>query len=301
MRVRRSLAIEMGSKSVTSRLATLFPAGVVALITSGAALATGPREWQLGLPEPVTPTAEKIASFHDFLLVVITAISVFVLLLLLYTCWRFRESRNSSPSTTSHNTIIEVIWTVVPIMILIAIAIPSFRLIYFADRVADADMTLKIVGNQWYWTYEYPDQGNFTFDANMVSDEDIKPGQLRLLDTDNPVVLPVGRKVRLLLTSQDVIHAWAIAGIRRQVWTTVPGRTQRDLGCRSISRAPITASARSCAAMDTPSCRSWVKAVSPADFDAWLKKAQKEFARVDEAPAVEPEKPVKLANRAAKK
>lgn len=281
---------------MTSRIATLI-AGAATLVSGGAAFAAGPREWQLGLPEPVTPTAEKIASFHDGLLVVITVISVFVLLLLLYTCVRFRESKNPNPSTTTHNTLIEFVWTVVPIVILVGIAVPSFRLLYFADRTVNADMTLKIIGNQWYWSYEYPDHGNFTFDANLVPDAEIKPGQLRLLETDNPVVLPVGKKVRLLLTSQDVIHAWAITafGVRLD---NVPGRTNEtwvqidkpgtyygycsELCGTGHSYMPIM-----------------VKAVSPAEFAAWVEKAKKEFARVDEAPAAEPAKPVKLAERTA--
>ena len=278
---------------MTSRFATLI-AGAATLMTSAAAFAVGPRELQLGLPEPVTPTAEMIVSFHDMLLVIITIISVFVLLLLLYTCWRFRENRNPNPSNTSHNTMIEIIWTVVPIMILIAIAIPSFRLLYFADRTVSADMTLKIIGNQWYWSYEYPDHGNFTFDANLVPDEEIKPGQLRLMETDNPVVLPVGKKIRLLMTSQDVLHAWAVTafGVRLD---NVPGRTNEtwvqidkpgtyygfcsELCGTGHSYMPIM-----------------VKAVSPAEFDAWVEKAKKQFARVDEA---EPAKPVKLAERTA--
>lgn len=281
---------------MTSRFATLI-AGAATLITSGAAFAVGPREWQLGLPEPVTPTAVKIASFHDGLLVVITVITVFVLALLLWTCWRYSEKRNPNPTTTSHNTVIEFIWTVAPIIILVAIAIPSFRLLYFADRTVDADMTLKIIGNQWYWSYEYPDHGNFTFDANLVPEEDLKPGQLRLMDTDNPVVLPVGKKIRLLMTSTDVLHAWAITafGVRLD---NVPGRTNEtwvqidkpgtyygycsELCGTGHSYMPIM-----------------VKAVPAAEFDGWVEKAKKEFARVDEAPAAEPAKPVKLAERAA--
>ena len=120
------------------------------MVLSGAAMATEPRNWQLGLTPPQSPTAVMINNFHDGLLVVITVITIFVLALLLYASWRFREKRNPTPSTTTHNTLIEILWTVIPIMILIGIAIPSFRLLYFADRTTEADMTLKIIGNQWY-------------------------------------------------------------------------------------------------------------------------------------------------------
>jgi len=282
---------------VKSRFATLI-AGAATLMASAAAFAAGPRDKQLWLPDPVTPTAEKITSFHELLLVITTVISVFVLLLLIYTCWRFRENRNPNPSTTSHNTVVEVIWTVVPIVILVAIAIPSFRLLYFADRTAKADMTLKIVGNQWYWTYEYPDHGNFTFDANLVPDSDLKPGQMRMLDTDNPVVLPTGKKVRLLLTSQDVIHAWAITafGVRLD---NVPGRTN-ETWVQIDKPGTYYGYCSELCGTGHAYMPIMVKAVAPAEFDAWVETAKKKFARVDEAPAVEPAKPVKLADRTAR-
>lgn len=276
-----------------SRFATLT-AGAAALIASATAFAAGPRDKQLWLSEPVTPTAERITSFHDLLLVIITAISVFVLLLLLYTCWRFRESRNPSPSTTSHNTVLEFVWTILPIAILIVIAVPSFRLVYYADRTAKADMTLKIIGNQWYWSYEYPDHGNFTFDANLLPQDELKEGQMRMLDTDNPVVLPVGKKVRLLMTSQDVIHSWAISafGVRLD---NVPGRTN-ETWVQIDKPGTYYGYCSELCGTGHAYMPIMVKAVSPAEFDAWVEKAKKEFARVDEAP---PAKPVRLANRTA--
>lgn len=279
---------------MTSRFATLF-AGVAALMTGAAAFAAAPKDKQLGLPVPVSPTAERIVTFHDFLLVIITIISVFVLLLLLYTCWRFRESRNPNPSTTSHNTVIEVIWTVVPIMILIVIAIPSFRLLYYADRTVDADMTLKIIGNQWYWSYEYPDHGNFTFDANLVPESELKPGQLRLMTTDNPVVLPVGKKIRLLMTARDVLHAWAVSdfGVRLD---NVPGRIN-ETWVQIDKPGTYYGFCSELCGTGHAYMPIMVTAVSSAEFDAWVAKAKKDFSRVDEAPAVQPAQAVKLADR----
>jgi len=254
----------------------------------GSAMAVEPRNWQLGLVPPHSPTATVIQNFHNGLLVVITVITIFVLGLLLYASWRFREKRNPTPSATTHNTLIEILWTVIPIMILIGIAIPSFRLLYFADRTPDADMTLKIIGNQWYWSYEYPDQGNFTFDANLVPDADLKPGQHRLMTTDNPVVLPVGKKVRLLMTARDVLHSWAISplGVRLD---TVPGRINETWVEIDKPGTYYGFCSELCGAGHAY-MPIMVKAVPPAEFDSWVELAKKTFAKVDT-----PNQPVKKA------
>jgi cytochrome c oxidase subunit 2 len=246
---------------------------------SGSAMAVEPRNWQLGLVPPHSPVASEIQTFHDGLLVVITLITIFVLGLLLYASWRFREKRNPTPSTTTHNTLIEILWTVIPIMILIGIAIPSFRLLYYADRTTEADMTLKIIGNQWYWTYEYPDHGNFTFDANLVRDADLKPGQKRLMTTDNPVVLPVGRKVRLLMTASDVLHAWAVSplGVRLD---NVPGRTNETWVEIDKPGTYYGFCSELCGAGHAY-MPIMVKAVPPAEFDQWVEKAKQAFGPVD--------------------
>jgi cytochrome c oxidase subunit 2 len=246
---------------------------------SGAAMAAEPRNWQLWLSPAHSPTAELINNFHNWLLVITTLITIFVLVLLLYACWRFREKRNPTPSTTTHNTVIEILWTVIPIMILIGIAIPSFRLLYFADRTENVDMTLKIVGNQWYWSYEYPDYGNFTFDANLVPDDELKPGQKRLMTTDNPVVLPVGKKVRLLMTASDVLHSWAISplGIRLD---NVPGRTN-EVWVQIDTPGTYYGFCSELCGAGHAYMPIMVKAVQPAEFDSWVELAQKTFARAD--------------------
>ena len=200
-----------------------------ALMTLGGTVASASQAvpWQLGFQEAVTPVMHQVVAFNDLLMMIITAIFIVVVALLFYTMYRFSAKRNPEPSKTTHNTIIEVIWTVIPIMILIVIAIPSFKLLYFQDRTVDAEMTIKAVGHQWYWTYEYPDHDDLTFDALMIADEDIGDGQTRLLETDNRVVVPVGTNIRLLTTADDVIHAWTIPAFGIKIDAT-PGRVNES-------------------------------------------------------------------------
>jgi len=182
-----------------------------------------PRPWQLGFPASASPVMDEMHHFHNILLVIITVITVFVTVLLAYTCIRFRAKRNPVPSKTTHNTLIEIIWTAIPVLILVLIAIPSIRLLYFSDRIEKPDMTLKVIGYQWYWGYVYPDQGDIAFESYMIKDEDLKAGQLRLFDVDKEVVLPIDTNVRVLMTGADVIHAWSVPalGVKKDA---VPGR-----------------------------------------------------------------------------
>jgi cytochrome c oxidase subunit 2 len=165
---------------------------------------------------------ERIDALNDLLTIIIVAIVVLIMSLMAFIIWRFRASRNPTPATWSHNTPLELAWTILPVVILLVIAFPSFKLLFYMDRVAEADLTLKVTGHQWYWTYEYPDQ-NVTFDANMIADSELKPGQPRLLATDNHVVLPVGVPIRIQLTAEDVIHSWAVPALGLKS-DTVPGR-----------------------------------------------------------------------------
>jgi cytochrome c oxidase subunit II len=271
-------------------------------IFAGQAWASEPTPWQMGLQPAASPTAAMIAELHDALLIVITVITVFVLGLLMYASIRFRESRNPTPSKTTHHALLEIAWTVVPVLILVAIAIPSMKLLYFSDKVEDGDMTLKVIGHQWYWEYQYPDYGNFTFDANMVPEAELKPGQKRLMDTDNPVVLPVGKKIRLLFASADVIHNWSMSSFGVKIDTT-PGRLNETWV--QIDRAgTYYGFCSELCGVNHAYMPIMVKAVPPAEFDAWVKKAKQEFARVDEpeAPAGTPaEEAVKVAARALSK
>ncbi|MBM3545866.1 MAG: cytochrome c oxidase subunit II [Alphaproteobacteria bacterium] len=187
------------------------------------ALAAEPKPWQLGFQEPASLVKIRIDDFHDFLLVVITLITIFVLALMAYICVKFRKSANPTPSKTTHNTTLEVLWTVIPVVILVVIAVPSFKLLYYGDRTPNPEMTLKVVGHQWYWSYEYPDLGEVKFDSNIIADKDLKPGQKRLLEVDQPVVLPINTNVRVQFASTDVMHSWFLPALGIQVYTT-PGR-----------------------------------------------------------------------------
>jgi cytochrome c oxidase subunit 2 len=190
---------------------------------------------QLNLMAPASPVMEKLVNLHHGLLIVITVISLLVLALLVWVCVRYNEKRNPVPSKTSHNTLVEIIWTTVPVLILVAIFIPSLDLHYYMSDYTRSGkeegkpvpeeevMTLKVIGYQWYWGYEYPDHGGITFESYMKKDEDLLPGEPRLLATDNHVVIPVDTTVRVQMTASDVIHAWAVPslGVKKDA---VPGR-----------------------------------------------------------------------------
>lgn len=207
---------------VAKPLATAFAALTLACV-SGMAAAAGPEPWQLGFQEAASPVMERIQSLHAYLTAIITAIVLFVLGLLGWVAWRYRASRNPVPSTATNNTRLEIAWTAIPVLILAAIAFPSLDLLHFMDRTRTADLTLKITGHQWYWSYNYPDHGDVGFDAFMVQPEELKAGQNRLLETDRRVYLPVGANVRVILASDDVIHSWAVPSLGLKT-DAVPGR-----------------------------------------------------------------------------
>lgn len=273
---------ETGETIVTMRLAAL--AAFLPTILGGPALAGEPLPWQVGLQEPGSPTMVEISHFHTLLLWLISAISLFVLVLLLWVIYRYRESRNPTPSRTTHNTLVEVAWTVVPVIILVLVFIPSYRLLVFSDRAADADMTLKVIGHQWYWSYEYPDHGNFTFDALLVAAEDLEDKSKRLMETDNRVVLPVGKKIRLLLTADDVLHSWGVPSLGIKL-DTVPGRLNETWVEISKEGVYYGFCSELCG-VNHSFMPIAIEAVSEADFNAWVEKAREQFARVD-APATE--------------
>ncbi|MEZ5667434.1 MAG: cytochrome c oxidase subunit II [Alphaproteobacteria bacterium] len=208
-----------------------MPAALAAITTTvigaGAALAAQPEDWGIYMQDAATPGAEQLHSFHELLLWVIILIAVFVTALLGYVMWRFRASRNPNPSQTTHNTLIEVAWTVVPVVILVLLAIPSFSLLYFLDRTENPELTIKVTGNQWYWSYEYPDQGGIGFLSNMLPDDQLAEGQPRLLSVNNPLVVPVDTNVQLLITSQDVLHSFAMPAFAVKM-DAVKGRTNES-------------------------------------------------------------------------
>ncbi len=254
--------------------------GLISLITGaalpGIALAAQPERWELNLPPAVTPVAEKIHSFHDLLLVIIIAITVFVAGLLLYVMYRFRASANPNPSRTSHNTLIEVLWTVAPIMILVVIAIPSFRLLYFSDKAADAEMTVKVQGYQWYWAYSYPDAGDVTVESRIAArtEAEATDGKIRLLSTDNPMVVPVDTVVRVIVTSDNVIHSWAVPAFGVQKYAN-PGHAN-ETWFKAEKTGTYYGMCQQICGSDHGFMPVEVKVVSKEEYAAWIaqQKAQ---------------------------
>ena len=244
------------------------------------AYASEPKPWQMDLQEPAGIIATKATDLHNFLLVVITLISVFVLGLLVYVCIKFREKPNVKPSKTSHNTLVEVIWTVVPVLILVVIAIPSFKLLYLTEADKPVDMVVKVSGAQWYWNYEYPDE-EISFDSYIIAEADLKENQKRMLDVDNPLVVPEGTRIKFLITGNDVMHSffvpslalqvYSIAGRVNEIWTEVPMGKKKYYGqCNQIcgvnhAYMPIV-----------------IQALPKDEYKQWLKEAKVKFANAEE-------------------
>ena len=259
-------------------LAIGFLSGII--FPGGSALSNEPLPWQMGLQPAAGSISVMATDLHNLLLVVITAISLFVLFLMIYVCVRFRADRNPNPSKRTHNSILEVMWTVIPVLILVVIAVPSFRLLYYLDKQIEPDMTIKVTGIQWYWNYEYPDQ-NVAFDSYMISEEDLKPGQKRLLDVDNPLVLPEGSKVKVLIAGNDVMHSffvpslavqeYSVPGRLNEVWMDIPKGEKTYYGqCNQIcginhAYMPVV-----------------VKVLTKENYANWLKNAKIEFASMGE-------------------
>jgi cytochrome c oxidase subunit 2 len=212
----------LGILGVLSAIAGLGVAGSV----QAQPIVGVPHEWQMDFPAAYTPLMAKVVSLHDLLLVIITVICLFVAGLIIYAVWRFHASRNPVPTTTTHNTFIEIAWTVLPILILVFIAIPSFRLLYYGDKATDAAFTVKVTGHQWYWSYDYPDQGNFSVDSHILSEADRvkqKPEVPRLLAVDEEMVIPRGTTIRIIGTAADSMHGWTVPGFGIKK-TVIPGR-----------------------------------------------------------------------------
>ena len=246
-------------------------------LSNASSTETLPKDWQLGFSEPATELMSDVITFHSYILMpIITGISILVLALLLYIAYRYNSNRNQIASSTTHNTVIEVLWTVIPVILLIIIAIPSFRILYTAETIPKADLTIKAIGNQWYWSYEYPDYDDFSFDANMLQDEELSDPSLRLLETDTQIVVPVNKVVKLLITSNDVLHAWTIPAFAVKK-DAVPGRLNE-----TWFKAEKTGTYYGqCSELCGPKHAFMpinVKVVSQDEFDNWLNFAKEEYA-----------------------
>ncbi len=245
------------------------------------AAAQTPHAWEVGMQAAHSPVEANIHSLHALVTTLMIIVVVFVAALLGVVIYKFDAKRHPVASRTSHNTLLEVAWTILPVLILVVIAIPSFRLVYFEDRTRDADLTIKVTGHQWYWEYAYPDSSNLHFDSYMVTDDALKPGQLRHLAVDNQLVVPAGKNIRILTTGTDVIHSFFIPSLGVQRYA-IPGRTIETWmkidkpgdyygECNQIcgtnhSQMPIS-----------------VHAVTDAEYKTWLEQAKTKFAS-DERP-----------------
>ena len=264
----------------------LVAAGGMAFAQSQAPMVGAPVPWGMGLQESGGPIKDAISSFNELVFWIIVVITIFVAILLAWVMWRYNEKANPVPSQNSHNTPLEIAWTVIPVLILLVIAVPSFRLIYYQDRARDADLTINVTGHQWYWNYRFPDHGNFAFDSRPIQDEDIRAGQFRSLEVDEPLVVPVGRTIRVMTQGVDVIHSFFVPSLGVQRYT-IPGRTL-ETWMRADRVGTFYGQCNQICGVNHWFMPIVVKAVPQAEFDAWVASARTRFARQDDqaAPAL---------------
>ncbi len=264
-----------------ARLAGLV-AGCGSVLLALPAWAARPDPWQMGMQEPASPTARQIQDLNDILNVIIIGITLLVFALLAVVIVRFRAGRNPEPAKWTHNTKLEVAWTTLPVLLLLIVAFPSFKLLYAMDRIEEADLTLKVTGHQWYWSYEYPDQ-QIGFDSIMLPPEETPPDEPRLLAVDNRVVLPVGVNVRILLTADDVIHSWAVPALGIKT-DTVPGRLN-ETWVRIDRPGVYYGQCSELCGVNHGFMPIAVEALPPEQFEAWLAEARQKFALNQDRPA----------------
>jgi len=274
----RRCAVLLGTLSFLFAPAQVIWAGR-ALAQAAGAQAAGeasavhaPTPWEMAMQPGFSPVKRDIIDLHDLVLVIITLITLFVGALLIWVMLRYSAKRNPDPSRVSHNTLIEVLWTVLPILILVVIAIPSFRLVYYEDRTHDPALTIKVTGHQWYWEYTYPDQGNLDIESRIIPDSQLKPGQMRLLEVDNPLVVPAGKDIRILTTSSDVIHSFFIPSLGVQRYA-IPGRTI-ETWVRVDKPGRFYGECNQVCGMNHSQMPIVVEALSEQDFKSWTEKAK---------------------------
>jgi cytochrome c oxidase subunit 2 len=272
--------------SVRGAFARLTLAGTGLALSAAFALADGiPQPGQATFEEAVTPIAERMHFFHNVILMPIISLIVFVVAaLLLYVMFRFNEKANPVPSRTTHHAILEVAWTIIPVLILLVIAIPSFRLLTAQLVVPPSDMTLKVTGKQWYWSYEYPkDQnGGFEFDSNIKADADLKPGDIRQLSVDNEAVVPVNKTIHVLVTGADVIHSFTVPSFGVRI-DAVPGR-MNETWFKAEKEGIYYGQCSKLCGKDHAYMPIAFRVVSAEAYAAWLNDAKKKFASADAAP-----------------
>jgi len=240
-----------------------------------------PTPWQIGLQAPASPVMDQISRFNTFLFWLTTAIALFVLILLAIIIVRFNGRANPTPSRTTHNTPLEIIWTIVPVIILATIAVPSFRLLFSQLDVPHPDLTVKATGKQWFWTYSYPDNGNFEFSSLMIPEKDLKPGQPRLLAVDNEMVVPVNKVVHVLVTGADVIHSFAVPSFGIRI-DAIPGR-MNDTWFKATTEGVFYGQCSELCGKDHSFMPIAIRVVSESDFNKWIDDAKKKYATDDSA------------------
>ena len=264
--------MKMSKGQMGRRLLGLAVAGV-ALVACGSAFAElgQPAPWEFRLQEAASPVMENITWFHNFLLVLITAITLFVLALLVIVVMKFNARANPVPSRTTHNTLIEVAWTLIPVLILVALVVPSFRLLFLELDVPKADLTIKATGKQWYWSYAYPDNGKFEFDSLLAQDK-----QPRLLGVDNEMVVPVNKVVRVQTTGADVIHSFAVPAFGIKI-DAIPGRLN-ETWFKATKTGMFYGQCSELCGKDHAFMPIAVRVVNEQEFAAWVDTAKKKFA-----------------------
>ena len=261
------------SKGRLSRRMLGFAVGAGMMIAAGAALAGmgQPTPWEYTLQHSASPVMDSVNWVHNFLLWIISSITIFVMILLVVVMVKFNAKANPVPSKTTHNTLIEVIWTIVPVLILVAIAVPSFRLLFEQLDIPKSDLTIKVTGKQWYWTYSYPDHGKFEFDSLMATDK-----QPRLLAVDNEIVVPVNKVVRVQVTGADVIHSFAVPSFGIKI-DAIPGRLN-ETWFKATKEGMFYGQCSELCGKDHAFMPIAVRVVSDQEFATWVEGAKKKFA-----------------------
>ncbi|TYO63821.1 cytochrome c oxidase subunit II [Bradyrhizobium hipponense] len=258
----------------------LLGLAAVAAVAAGMMLATGgaafaelgqPEPWEWHLQSSASPVMDNIVWFHNFLSVLITIITLFVLALLVIVVMKFNARANPVPSRTTHNTLIEVAWTLIPVLILVGIAVPSFRLLFLELDVPKADLTIKATGKQWYWSYAYPDNGKFEFDSLMAQEK-----QPRLLGVDNEMVVPVNKVVRVQVTGADVIHAFALPAFGVKI-DAIPGRLN-ETWFKATKTGMFYGQCSELCGKDHAFMPIAIRVVSDQEFASWVETAKKKYA-----------------------
>lgn len=252
-----------------------FVLSLLIALFSTSSFASRPMPWQIDFQEAASPVMSELYDFHNLLLVISFAIVIFVIFLIVYVVIRFHEKMNKTPEKFTHNIAIEVIWTVIPIIILVIIAIPSFRILKMVEHTPPADITVKVVGSQWFWTYSYPDH-DIEFDSYIIQDKDLKAGQLRLLEVDNRLVVPEGAVVKFLITAADVLHSFAVPSLGIKT-DAVPGRAN-ETWTKIDKKGVYYGQCSELCGVNHGFMPIAIEVVSKDDFDNWIKKSKEKFA-----------------------